>query len=142
MREFSEETKEFLSNIGEEDQTKFLSPSTPSADRMTPGNIIIFRYYLGTGEGSRAQRTVLIVKTRRGDGSFPGKEGILVSCFKLNGGSEEVINAILENLYKKRRRASYYGKIKASLVAILGVDSFRTYKLNQMKSIWEVQLGT
>mgnify|MGYP003634041305 CR=1 FL=1 len=143
MREFSEETKEFLSNIGEEDQTKFLSPSTPSADRMTPGNIIVFRYYLGTGAGSRTQRTVLIVKSRRGDGSFPGKDGILVSCFKLSGStSAEVINAILENLYKKRRRASYYGKIKDSLITILGLDSFRTYKLNKMKSIWEVQLGT
>tara|TARA_E500000305_G_C4003193_1_gene228479 strand:- start:565 stop:990 length:426 start_codon:yes stop_codon:yes gene_type:complete len=141
MREFSKETTELLSAVGG-DRTKFLSPSTASADRMTPGDIIIFRYYLGVGPGSKGQRTALIVKSRRGDGSFPGKTGTLVSCFKLNGGSDEVINAILENLYKKRRRASYYGKIKDSLIAILGMDSYRTYKLNQMKSIWKVQLGT
>jgi len=141
MSEFSKETTEFLSAVGG-DRTKFLSPSTASADRMTPGDIIIFRYYLGVGPGSRGQRTALIVKSKRGDGSFPGKEGTLVSCFKLNGGSEEVVNTILENLYKKRRRASYYGKIKDSLIALLGMDSYRTYKLNQMKSIWKVQLGT
>lgn len=142
MREFSKETTKFLSGIGE-NQKKFLSPSIPSADRMTPGDIIIFRYYLGVGEGSRGQRTCLIVKSRRGDGTYPGKEGILVSCFKLNNGSSaEVINVILENLYKKRRRASYYGKIKESLISLLGLDSYRTYKLTKMKSIWKVQLGS
>ena len=57
---------------------------------------------------------------------------------ELNGGSSAVIESIAENLYKKRRRSSYYGKIKESLVALLGVDSFRTYKLTQMKSIFKV----
>ena len=47
---------------------------------------------------------------------------------------------ILENLYKKRRVASYYGKIKDSLIKLLGIDSYRTYKLDQMKEIYKVFL--
>ena len=134
MPQISKETKEFLSDVGG-DSTKILTMIPPSADRITPGDILIFRYYLGTGEGSKGQRIVLIVKCRRGDGIFPGLDGKLVSCFKLNGDSTTVIDAILENLYKKRRVSSYYGKIKESLIKLLGTDSFRTYKLVSMKEI-------
>ena len=73
---------------------------------------------------------------------FPGKDDTLVSCFKLLGKSEVVVETILDNLYKKRRTASYYGKIKQSLVKLLGVDSYRTYKLGNMKAIYKVALGT
>ena len=83
-----------------------------------------------------------MVRSRRGDGVFPGKNDKLVSCFKLFGNSELIVEAILDNLYKKRRTASYYGKIKNSLVKLLGVDSYRTYKLGNMKAIYKVALGT
>ena len=139
MPRFSKDTKEFLGAVG--NPKKILSMIPPSADRMTPGEILIFRYYLGSGPGSRGQRVVLVVKTRRGDGVFPGKDGLLVSCFTLKGNSEQVVDAIIENLYKKRRKSSYYGKIKASLIKLLGIDSFRTYKLTQMKDIYKVSLG-
>jgi hypothetical protein len=135
--QLSKETKEFLRNVGEDNQ-KLLTQMPPSADRIIPGEILIFRYYLGVGRGSREQRIALIVKCRRGDGVFPGKFGKLVSCFKLNGDSDTVVDMILENLYKKRRRASYYGKIKQSLIKLLGVDSFRTYKLDSMKEIYKL----
>jgi len=140
MAKLSEETKEFLGDVGG-DSKKLLTSMPASADRIVPGEVLIFRYFLGAGIGSRAQRIVLIVKCRRGDGVFPGKYVNLVSCFKLNGGSKAIIETILENLYKKRRRASYYGKIKQSLVKLLGVDSFRTYKLNNMKDIYKLDLG-
>jgi hypothetical protein len=139
MEQISKETKNLLATTGEEDVPKLLVPTPASADRMTPGDIIVFRYYSGTGPGSRSQRTALIIKTRRGDGSFISTQNnLLISCMELNGGSSAVIESIAENLYKKRRRSSYYGKIKESLVALLGVDSFRTYKLTQMKSIFKV----
>jgi len=140
MPQISKKTAEFLSNIGDDDQIKVLQGIPASADRITPGDILVFRYHLGAGEGSRSQRVVLIIKTRRGDGVFPGKTSKLVSCFKLDGDSEVVIETILENLYKKRRRSSYYGKIKESLIKLLGIDSFRTYKLDQMKEIYKVSL--
>jgi hypothetical protein len=138
MQRFSKETQDFLGAT--KNNKKLLSMIPPSADRMVPGEIIIFRYYLGIGPGSRGQRVALIVRSRRGDGVIKGREGNLVSCFKLSGNSEDVVAAIVENLYKKRRRASYYGKIKQSLVKLLGVDSYRTYKLTQMKDIFKVSL--
>jgi len=138
MPTFSKETQNFLMSVG--DSGKVLQPMPPSADRITPGDILIFRYFLGVGPGSQGQRVVLIIKSKRGDGVFPGIDDKLVSCFKLNGDSEAVIEAILENLYKKRRLASYYGKIKASLIKLLGIDSYRTYKLGQMKQIYKVFL--
>jgi len=137
----SKETKKFLVNTGEQ-SAKVLTMIPPSADRITPGDILIFRYYLGTGGGSKGQRVVLIVKCRRGDGIFPGLDGKLISCFKLGGDSQAVIEVIIENLYKKRRVSSYYGKITESLIKILGIDSFRTYKLGSMKEIYKVALGT
>jgi hypothetical protein len=138
MQRFSKETQDFLGAT--KNNKKLLSMIPPSADRMVPGEIIIFRYYLGVGPGSRGQRVALIVRSRRGDGVIKGREGNLVSCFKLSGNSEDIVAAIVENLYKKRRRASYYGKIKQSLVKLLGVDSYRTYKLTQMKDIFKVSL--
>ena len=140
MTQFSKESQKFLSAVGG-DRKKILTMIPPSADRITPGEILIFRYFLGAGPGSQGQRIALIVRCRRGDGVFPGLEGKLVSCFKLNGDSDAVIDAILENLYKKRRAASYYGKIKESLIKLLGIDSYRTYKLGQMKEIYKVSLG-
>mgnify|MGYP007063544710 CR=1 FL=1 len=139
MVQFSKQTQIFLKEVGG-DRKKILTEIPPSADRMTPGEVLIFRYYLGIGPGSREQRVVLIVKCKRGDGVFPGKTGKLVSCFKLDGKSEVIIDTILDNLYKKRRQASYYGKIKKSLIKILGKNSFRTYKLESMKEIYKLAI--
>jgi len=139
MVQFSKQTQIFLKEVGG-DRKKMLTEIPPSADRMTPGEIIIFRYFLGAGPGSREQRVALIVKCRRGDGVFPGKTGPLVSCFKLEGKSDAIIDTILENLYKERRRSSYYGKIKKSLIMILGKNSFRTYKLGSMREIYKLAI--
>ena len=140
MANFSKKTQDFLETVGGEPR-KILTQIPRSADRITPGDIIIFRYHLGAGEGSMGQRVVLIVKTRRGDGVFPGKSGKLVSCFKLGGDSETVLEIVIDNLYKKRRKSSYYGKVKDSLIKLLGVESFRTYLLNKMSQVYKVTIG-
>lgn len=137
MSDISKETKEFLEAVGG-DHKKILTMIPPSADRMVAGEILIFRYHLGIGPGSKAQRVCLIVRCRRGNGVYEGRNGKLVSCFKLKGNSESVVSIILDNLYKKRRKASYYGLIKHSLISLLGTDSYRTYKLRQMKNIYKV----
>tara|TARA_R110002012_G_scaffold3517_3_gene16317 strand:- start:6916 stop:7371 length:456 start_codon:yes stop_codon:yes gene_type:complete len=146
MVQLSKQTQDFLKNVG--DRTKVLTSIPASADRITPGNLLIFRYWMepiraGRKQrlGTRGQRTVLIVKCKRGDGIFiSNKNNLLVSCFKLEGKSEVIIETIIENLYKKRRKASYWGFIKQSLIKILGINSFRTYKFSQMKSIYKVSL--
>jgi hypothetical protein len=148
MVQLSKQTQDFLKNIG--DRPKVLTSIPPSADRITPGNVLIFRYWMepirsGRKQrlGSRGQRTILVVKCKRGPGIFiSNKNNLLVSCFKLEGKSEEIIEAIIDNLYKKRRRASYWGFIKNSLIKILGINSFRTYKFSKMKSLYKVSLPT
>ena len=139
MLKFSKKTQDFLKTIGG-DTKKIVTMIPPSADRMTPGEVLIFRYFLGVGAGSRGQRIILIVRCKRGDGSFPGLTGTLVSCFKLEGTSDVIVDTILENLYKKRRQASYYGKIRQSLTKLFGKNNFRTYKLNQMKDIYRLAI--
>ena len=148
MAKFSKKTLEFLNDIGG-DAKKLLTPIPTSADRMIPGNVLIFKYrpleggfwkrLFGDAEN---QRIILIVKCKRGDGVFPGKTDKLVSCFKLEASSESVVETILDNLYKKRRRASYYGLIRDSLITILGKNSFRTYRLQGMDDIHLLSLGT
>ena len=138
---FSEESKIFLQNLEETDRVGQLKPVIVSSSRIDPGDVLIFRYFLGTGAGSRKQRIVLVVKTRRGNGFFPGKKGvILMSCFKLTSKSEETISLIIENLYKKRRRSSYYGKIKEALEKLLGKGSFRTYKITKIKESAKIEI--
>lgn len=152
MAKFSKKTLEFLSAVGG-DQDKLLSPIPPSADRMVPGVLLIFRYNPLVGKYSRDnlgrfdsnQRIVLVVKCKRGDGVFPGKTGKLVSCFKLHstGGpqsSEVVVETLIENLYTKGRRASYYGKIAPSLIKLLGKHTFHTYRLEGMDDVWKFSL--
>lgn len=154
MALFSKKTQEFLEDAGKNPKRMGV-PILPSAGYITPGDIIIFRYfnqlwanYSGRGVGSREQRVVLVVKTKRGDGIFlaspkspSAKDGdFLMSCFNLEGRSEEIIDTIVENLYKKRRKSSYYGLIHKSLQALLGPDSFRTFRLKGMKGIYKLTL--
>ena len=153
MAEFSKKTLEFLDAVGG-DHRKFLAPIPTSPDRMIPGNLLIFRYTPLEGEYFRDslgrfstnQRVILVVKCKRGDGVFPGKSGKLVSCFKLHSvdgpnNSEVVVQTILENLYNKRRRASYYGRITPSLIKLLGKHVFHTYRVNGMNDLWKFSLG-
>ena len=145
---FSKETRKFL-EILESDASrslqKVMAPIPASASRFVPGDVLIFRYYVGAGKGSRSQKTILIVYTRRGDGVFMStKNNLLVTCFKLTGAqarSDVIIGAIVDNLYKKRRKASYYGLIKESLKSLLGVNNFRTYKIERMRGIYKLNLG-
>jgi len=155
MAQFSKESLSFLNALDEEVTAYFTGiPNSPS--RMTPGEILIFRYnpksvsFYRTVRGrfSSNQRVVLIVSCNRGEGVFPGKTSTLMSCFKLEGNSEYVVAAILENLYTsesggnpvKRRDSSYYGNIKESLIALLGEANFRTYKTTSMRAIYKIEL--
>ena len=140
MAGFTKEIKDFFGDIGGFDQ-KLLSPIPPSQSRMTPGNVLVLDY---PEDGKRAlvQRVVLLVRIKRGHGIFiSSQNNLLVACFQLNAKSATVVEIIMENLYKKRRRSSYYGKIKESLVSLLGIDSFKTFNLNKMRSIYQVYLG-
>jgi len=147
MAEFTKKIINFLSEINEFEQ-KWLRPMPASASRMTPGNVLVFTYPQSSRirkdrtQHPGIQRICLIVRIKRGDGVFKStRDNTLVAVFELNNESSTVVEIILENLYKKRRRSSYYGKIKESLVSLLGVDSFRTFNLEMMRAIYQVYLG-
>ena len=141
---FLESAEGILGNRGEQ-----TTPMPASASRMVPGRIIIFRYHLGTGIGSRNQKVVLIVGCKRGIyGTFQGKTGILVSCLKLSAetiqSSDAVLESIAQNLYNRERSAvyGYFRKHRRALTSLVGREafkdmknSFRTYKLNNMYKI-------
>jgi hypothetical protein len=127
----------FFTKINER-HTSYLTEIPPSADHIVAGDILFFRYRLGsrgTHPASNDERVVIIVRTKRGNGVFPGKSGRLLTCFKLNGGSDTVIDLVMDTLYNKRKASSYYSKIVQSLKALLGTSSFRTYKLTSMNRI-------
>jgi hypothetical protein len=144
---FLESADDSLGNPGEQ-----TTPIPADASRMIPGRIIIFRYYLGSGIGSRNQKVVLIVGCKRGiHGTFQGKTGILVSCLKLTSetiqSSDAVLESIAQNLYNRERVAvyGYFRKHKRALTSLVGRDvfkdmknSFRTYKLNKMGKVYRL----
>lgn len=137
MRKFSKETKDFLGNI-KKNRNTIIQPIPASGGMISPGDLLFFHYSVGT---VTSQRLCLVVRCRRGHGIFHGRSGLLLSCFKLTDGSSLVVDMILENLYKKRRAASYYGKVKNSLIALLGQNTFRTYKLNKMQGLNKITIG-
>ena len=145
MLRFSKESSKFLKSFGPLRQT-YIQPIPPSSSMISPGDLLIFKYSKDNGViynfaqkfSSLGQRIVLIVSCKRGKGSFPGRKGTLISCFKITDTSPTVVKIILNELYKKNRTPSYYGSIKNSLIAILGANTFHTYQLNKMHSINKV----
>jgi hypothetical protein len=131
--EFSKEALEFVSNIGD-DQRKILTPVTNNASNFSPGDILLFTYKMpgAVGRTSGEERVFMVLKGRRGPGIFKSTRGnTLVMGVKLDT-NRASIEVIVENLYKKRRKASYYGKIMKSLESLIGKESFRTYNIQGM----------
>lgn len=128
----SKQIKRFISKaLG--GSTVVIRPAIKSVEAVAPGDVYLFRYHLNPKGGTftRGQRVVLIVSNNRGPmGSFVStRNNLLLSCFRLNEGEEKIGELLVENLYKNRDKCNYY-KIKESLMAILGTDSYRTYKFN------------
>ena len=131
--EFSKEALDFISNIGD-DQRKILTPVTNNASNFSPGDVLIFTYKMpgAVGKISGEERVFMVLKGRRGPGVFKSTRGnTLVMGVKLDT-NRASIEVIVENLYSKRRKASYYGKIMKSLESLIGKDSFRTYNIQGM----------
>tara|TARA_R110002051_G_scaffold314897_1_gene392498 strand:+ start:256 stop:717 length:462 start_codon:yes stop_codon:yes gene_type:complete len=143
MVKLSKKTRDFLTDTNTE-ASKVISRVPDGASAfMRPGDIFIFRYWMPPGKdrtGSFTQRVSLVVRNKRtSDGVFVStRNNELLSCFNLEGEPDVIVDTIVENLYKKRRRASYWGKIAQSLTTILGHDSYRTYKLSNMKQTYKV----
>jgi hypothetical protein len=130
---FSKEAVDFLSNIGP-DMRKIITPITNNPSSMAPGDILLFTYKMpgAVGVTSGEERVFMVLRGRRGPGIFKSTRGnTLVMGVKLDT-NRASIQVIIENLYSKRRKASYYGKIMKALEALIGKDSFRTYNIQGM----------
>ena len=132
---FSKEVLNFLKEIGGPVK-KRLTPITNNPSSMGAGDLLLFNYKLRgeVGKASGTERLFLVLTIRRSPdwGIFVStKANILVFGINLNSNSTAV-GIVLENLYSKRRRPSYYGKIRGALEALLGKNSFRTYNIQGM----------
>lgn len=134
MKEFFQENRNFLDFFGvrEGPDTR---PIPASAARLIPGGVFAMRYGDGTwrliiavGKGGRAVYTL------------PSTRNTLVSCFKLDTLSNEIVDIVLQNLYKNVRKASY-SWITDRLKTVLGSQNYRTYDIKKMRSIFEISIN-
>jgi hypothetical protein len=110
MSIFSPKVKNFLTRIGRIKEM-YWAPVPRSSSCGRVGDFLIFRYQLGTGKGSRAQRTVMIVKPVI---KCPKTGNLLLSAVKVDLNSISTPSQI-ENLYK----SEYF-------------TEYRTYRMNKM----------
>ena len=118
----------------------------PSAGSLQPGDIVTFNYKLPPNTSpkikyrSRGTRLALVVSNNSGNGVFVSNPGNrLVSCFTLSKTPAGIRDVIITKLYKKRRLSNYY-KIIASLKTILGKEMYRTYNLNNLSNLREIEM--
>tara|TARA_R110002020_G_scaffold22920_9_gene76869 strand:- start:8490 stop:8978 length:489 start_codon:yes stop_codon:yes gene_type:complete len=116
---------------------------TTSRTLATPGDVLFFTYKnrirkpIGDKEEKSmpnySPRVVLVVSNQRSSGgaTFQGKNGALLSSFLLDG-SDEVVVQVLKKLYNRKDLASY-SKILSGLRALLGRDSYRSFKLSSIE---------
>ena len=129
---FSYESDDFLQKINHDDK-KYRSLIAKSSGFISPGDVLQFSYL-------SELVNVLVVSTDRGNGLFLSpRNNMLLSCFKLDDASEVVLNIILNSIYKDRRLANYY-TIQKSLISILGIKSFRTYKLISIRGLKKIEI--
>jgi len=143
MVKLSKKTRNFLTNTNEGVSKVISRVPDGSSGFISPGDIFIFRYWMPPDQdrgSSFIQRVSLVVRNKRTNtGVFIStRNNELLSCFNLDGEPDVIVDTIVENLYKKRRRSSYWGKITQSLTTILGTDSYRTYKLSNMRQTYKV----
>tara|TARA_Y100000310_G_C20628878_1_gene787495 strand:+ start:428 stop:865 length:438 start_codon:yes stop_codon:yes gene_type:complete len=138
MREFVEENREFLEFFNTKLTPAFrrgTRPTPPSASRFRPGKVFAIKYDDGNW------RMVFIVGKRgKSVYTLSTTKNTLVSCFTLGGVSNEIIQAILQNLYNNEQKSSYLW-ITKRLKKLIGSRNYRTYNIKKMESIFEITMN-
>lgn len=79
MPQFSKQFRNFLKSVGADDERS--TRTVPKSDSCAvPGDIVFFRYKLGTGVGSRGMRLLLVTKPVTRDAATGNR---LLTGFKL-----------------------------------------------------------
>ena len=124
MSRFSQKIVSFLDQVGADqyNQVAIVSPGS-----CHPGDILFFRYKLGTGLGSRGARLVLLVRPVFRNAKTGNK---LMTCFTLPM-EQDYSRASLEILYKLGRVKNDQGLFQYSHMEIDTniplEDRYRTY---------------
>ena len=127
---FKYENDDFLKKINHEDQ-KFISLIPLSSVYISPGDVLRFSY-------NAELVNVLVVSTGRGNGMFLSvRNNLLLTCFKLDDGSESVLRILIRSIYKDRGIATYR-IIQKSLKSILGAKNFRTYNMQRISGLSKI----
>lgn len=113
MLVFSKEIRNFLLRA-DKDMYDDLAMVPKSDSCAAPGDFVIFRYALGEGVGSRAQRLAMVVMPVIKD---PTTGNLLLTALKMDA-AEEFSSQDLENLYTSRLS--------------LPINSYRTYRMNRI----------
>lgn len=128
--------KDFISAVGEGLGRSMSSKPVPrSVGYISPGDVLVLRY-------NGSYEVVLVVANKRSSSGIflSSRNNILLSCFSLSTKSPQIINLVLDNLYKNRKVASYQN-IKSNLSVILGVSSYRTFKLNKVSNLQTLRMS-
>jgi hypothetical protein len=113
------------------------SPMPTSTSFMRQGDILSFRY-----AGDVGYRIVLLVKIKRGNGTFISTKGnTLLACFNVDHVPPEILGYILKALYKNRKFADYYYMVK-TLSPIFGIKEFRSYNFRFMTYLNSLELNS
>ena len=113
MQLFSPQIASFLKNLSlDQEDDIAIVPKTRSCGEI--GDILIFRYSLGVGSGSRAQRMGMIVRPII---KLPGTGNLLLTVVKVPV-AQEFSSKVLENLYKYR--------------SLIPENEYRTYMLRKI----------
>jgi hypothetical protein len=79
MPQFSKQFRNFLKSVGADDERN-VRPVPKSNSCAVPGDVVFFRYKLGTGVGSRGMRLLLVTKPVTRDAATGNR---LLTGFKL-----------------------------------------------------------
>lgn len=145
---FSKEILGFLRNIVEESgggatnrvltptaTTTYIRPRAKSITQISPGDLFIFNYH---GEFKGSHLVLVVQNARTTSGLFTStRNNRLLSCFKLSNTSAEVAGIIVDNLYKNKQAS--YSNVIAGLSRVLGKSNYRTYDLNKIGNLSEIE---
>tara|TARA_R110000765_G_scaffold77907_1_gene153169 strand:- start:408 stop:779 length:372 start_codon:yes stop_codon:yes gene_type:complete len=97
MAKFSKQTQNFLKSVGA-DPAMDVSIVPKSDSCASPGDVLFFRYKLGIGAGSRAERLFLVTEPITREAATGN---LLLTGFRIPGGGDYSPDS-LETLYKNK----------------------------------------
>jgi hypothetical protein len=115
-----------------------VSPISALTSQIRVGRVLMFRYKVNHNLSPAIDRVVLVASCKRGNGEgviHAGTGNTLVSCFRLEATSAQVVSFITKELYNRRKVSS---EIIRSLRSLIGQNSYRTYILSNMKNMHKI----